>query len=523
MGVHLVATVGLLAALGLVAPRAAPAGEDRTPVAPPFRSEGDLSFFVDLAAFRGDSGQVSQDIYLAVTNDQIEFDPDEGGEGFAGNLHWDVVFRDGNGDEAFHGESDLMPTARERLDAEDRGIVQNIRERAALAPGAYRLEIRLTDRLGDKPGLFDRMRNKKKEGTLETWVEVPALPESGPGLSDLVLVRGARIAGEDDPWAHSGVDFDANPSRYYGLALPSVRLFAEVYAGDDWQEGDAFLVQTQVLDAAGVPLVDRTSRAEPLAATFGMTDELPLEKKVSAGSFRLALTVANERTRATSRRERPFEVIWSVNSWGREPDGVLQEMILVMTDSEYKTLERLAPGAREVYLAEFWHGIDPDPTTPDNPVLDGFRGRVAYADREFSTGLRRGILTDRGRVFVRYGPPDDENYQFSSSSFGSVEGSREPVAEPGERATLGARPSASYLDPGEFREGDTSDLVTQRGGATVKSQQLLVWTYDGRGDPLRPDRQDLTGRSNRGLKFVFADGMGNGDFQLIGSSGTTLR
>lgn len=502
---------------------AAPADDAPEPASPPFRSEGNIAFHADLAAFRGDSGRVEQEVYVAVSNDQLAFKPAEGGEGLAGRLAWELVFRTPDGEEAFREESELTPTAAETLDAGDRAIVQTIRGRAALAPGLYRLEIRLRDLFSEKPGLFDRIRNKRNEGEVAAWVDVSPRAAEGIGISDLVPVRSARVADEGDGWARSGVDFDPNPSRFFGLVLPSVRLFAEVYGGGEWREGDTFLVQSQVLDVSGMPLRERTTRAEPLAPTFGLTDELFLENAVPAGTYRLAVTVVHERTRATARTERPFEVIWSVASWGREPDDVLQEMILVMTDSEYKTLERLAPGAREVYLAEFWHGLDPDPGSPDNPLLEDFRSRVAYADREFGTVMRRGILTDRGRVYVRYGPPDDENYQFSSSSFGSVEGALEGVAEPGERATLGSRPSASFLDPDEFREGDVSDLVNQRGGATVKSQQLVVWTYDGRGAPLRRDHQDLTGRSHRGLKFVFADAMGNGDFQLIGSSGSTIR
>jgi hypothetical protein len=65
-------------------------------------------------------------------------------------------------------------------------------------------------------------------------------------------------------------------------------------------------------------------------------------------------------------------------------------------------------------------------------------------------------------------------------------------------------------------------LATQRGGATIKSKQLEVWSYDGRGSPLRPDHQDLSNTSHRGLKFIFADEMGNGEYQLVGSEGATV-
>ena len=126
---------------------------------------------------------------------------------------------------------------------------------------------------------------------------------------------------------------------------------------------------------------------------------------------------------------------------------------------------------------------------------------------------------DIQQALSRYGPPDDVDYQFSSSGFGPGTGQR--VAEPGERATLQARPNTSFLDADEFREGDVSDVARQRGSATVKSKQLEVWTYDGRGNALR-GKVDLQEDSHRGLKFIFADEMGNGEYQLIGSSGANV-
>lgn len=496
------------------------AKENKTPQQPPFESEGEISYVADVASFPGDSTKTEIEVYVALPNDEIGFRERDGA--WVGEVHFDVVLRDSTGDEAFRSGSDLSPQAQARLDAEDHAILQMIRERATLTPGRYRLEVALTDRGTDKPGLLDRIRNVKSRGRIETWIEVPRFSADSLAVSDLVLVRSARVAADGDAWARRGVDFDPNPPRYYGLALPQVRCFAEVSSGHDWQAGDTFLVQLQVMDPSGVPILDRTSRAEPTVRNFGVTDEHSLENEVPAGTYQLALTVMNERTHSIAHVERPFEVVWSVASWGREPDDELQELILIMTDSEYRTLENLRPGAREVYMAEFWHGLDPDPSTPENGVLDQFRARIAYADREFGTAVRRGILTDRGRVYVRYGPPDDETYEYSSSNFGGAEGSNAKVAEPGERVDISSRPGASFLDAREFREGDQSDLATQRGGATVKSQQLVIWTFDGRGAPLRSDRQDLSSDSHRGLKFTFADAMGNGDFQLLGSSGTTV-
>ncbi|MBZ0269153.1 GWxTD domain-containing protein [bacterium] len=493
---------------------------------PPFRSEGDLDFFLDLAAFRvSDGTRTEQELYVAVTNDQLTFHEEDGV--LTGDLLLEIDVRDVDGDDIANVETSLSPQAASEFDSEDRGIVQIIRERVRLEPGLYHLQVTLTDRGSQKVGLFNRMRNVKNRARATVWIDVPDLKSSSLAVSDLTLVRSVRQVEGEAPFGRGDIDFDPNASRFYGAALPILTYYLEVYGGEASLPGDMYLVQAQITDAVGFPQVERRSRVEAAAETFAIADELPLDDpatraSVAAGRHRLAVLVMNERTRETVRVERTFEVLWSVASWGQDPNSLLQEMELVMTDPEFDTLEKLSPGARENYLAQFWHELDPTPDTPENETYDEFRRRIRLADRNYEATLRRGVLTDRGRVLVLYGPPEDVNYEYSSSGFGPGAGT-ERVADPGERAGMVSRPSTTFLDSEEFQEGDVTGVATQRGGATIKSKSLEVWTYDGQGHPLRPDHHEVNLISHRGLKFIFADEMGNGEYQLVGSQGADIH
>ncbi|MEZ5065523.1 MAG: GWxTD domain-containing protein [bacterium] len=508
-----------LGLIGLMGALSAPVfADDEEPGEPPFQSEGDLDLWVDLTGFRGVGDRTEQELYLSVANDQLVFEPVE--EGFRGRIQLKTVVRDSTGHEVVNQEANLEPVAATRLDASDHGIQQVVRKQWELPPGKYHLEVSLTDEQALRPGLLNRMRNRHKKGEIETWFRVREFSPEEFQLSELAMIRNGRHIDADDPAGRSGVELDPNPSRYYGLALPTVRYFGEVYPGASAESTDTFLVHSEVRDLSGRTLVESRVRAAPEGASFAMAEELPVSENLPGGTYELRVRAMNERTREIVESTRPIEVIWAVDSWQRDPDRVLQEMILIMTDPEYKTLEKLSPGAREVYLAEFWHDVDPEPDSPENSVYREFRRRVELADHRYATGLRRGILTDRGRVLVRYGEPDDTEYEYSSSGFGPDAGDQR-VAGPSERATLQARPSTSFLNPDEFREGDVSDVVNQRGGSTIKSKALEIWRYDGRGKSLR-GKVDLQSDSHRGLKFIFADEMGNGEFQLIGSSGASV-
>lgn len=54
------------------------------------------------------------------------------------------------------------------------------------------------------------------------------------------------------------------------------------------------------------------------------------------------------------------------------------------------------------FLITFWKKRDPDPTTPENEYKDGFVKRFTYANVYLG-----GWQTDRARVFILYGAPDE--------------------------------------------------------------------------------------------------------------------
>ncbi len=493
------------------------ADDSLEPAELPLRSSGDLDFVVDLAGFRASEGGTEEEIHLAITNDQVRFEPED--DVLRGSLELEILVYDEAGKRVVKRVSKLEPQAASEADAEDHAIQQVVWERVTLRPGMYELALTLTDEKARKHGILDMIRGARRRGEVRAAFTVADFSSDVLTLSDLVFVRSYSIPEGGSDFGRHGIDFNPNPSRFFGLILNHVNCYVEVYAGQSFINEDSLLVRLQVQDLDGSPITEKTLLAQPATPSFAVAEGLDLTQGVPAGSYLLDVTVHNRRTQETRAVRRGFEVIWAVASWGRDPDRVLQEMKLVMSDSQYETLASLSEGAREVYLAEFWREADPLPETAENEALLEFRRRVAHADRVFEAALQRGVLTDRGRVYVRYGPPDDVSYQYSSSTWGGDQ-SLERVADPAERIELGARPSASYQNPDEFREGDVSDVVTQRGGTNIQSKELEIWSYDGGGD-LLTGRASGSLDSPRGLKFIFADEMGNGDYQLIGSTGTS--
>jgi len=72
---------------------------------------------------------------------------------------------------------------------------------------------------------------------------------------------------------------------------------------------------------------------------------------------------------------------------------------------QYKKLTGIE--AKRKAMFDFWMNRDEDRTTPQNEVKQEYFKRVSVANSQYKTGFREGWKTDRGRVYIMYGPPDE--------------------------------------------------------------------------------------------------------------------
>lgn len=81
----------------------------------------------------------------------------------------------------------------------------------------------------------------------------------------------------------------------------------------------------------------------------------------------------------------------------------------ISTQKEITKYNNLGRDGKKLFLARFWMRRDPDPDTRENEALKEHVNRVKYADRNFIGGIgsRKGRESDRGRIYIKYGEPDD--------------------------------------------------------------------------------------------------------------------
>ncbi|MCU1286841.1 MAG: hypothetical protein JWO13_3191 [Acidobacteriales bacterium] len=87
-----------------------------------------------------------------------------------------------------------------------------------------------------------------------------------------------------------------------------------------------------------------------------------------------------------------------------------QDVKWIITPEEARAFKQLTNDEeREQFIEAFWTRRDPTPDTIRNEFKQEHYTRMAYANEHFAphdTSGRRGWETDRGRIYVVYGPPD---------------------------------------------------------------------------------------------------------------------
>ncbi|HWW15684.1 MAG TPA: GWxTD domain-containing protein [Candidatus Dormibacteraeota bacterium] len=84
-----------------------------------------------------------------------------------------------------------------------------------------------------------------------------------------------------------------------------------------------------------------------------------------------------------------------------------EDVIWIITDQERAAFKQLSNDEeRDNFIEAFWQRRDPTPDTEENEYKEEHYRRIAYANEHFAAGIP-GWKSDRGRIYIMYGPADE--------------------------------------------------------------------------------------------------------------------
>jgi GWxTD domain-containing protein len=208
-----------------------------------------------------------------------------------------------------------------------------------------------------------------------------------------------------------------------------------------------------------------------LSLTFALPSSLAQKKKT------------NDQSQDPSERQRNVkpELKKAYKDW------LEKDVAYIITDEERKAFKKLVTDdERERFIEEFWRRRDPDPDTDENEFREEYYERIAYANEHFASGIP-GWKTDRGRIYITWGKPDETETHPSGGSY-----QREPQEGGGSTTTypferwfyrylpgVGSGVEIEFVDPtgsGEYRIARNPDekdaLLTIPGAGLTLAEEM---------------------------------------------------
>src|SRR3970282_775243 len=109
----------------------------------------------------------------------------------------------------------------------------------------------------------------------------------------------------------------------------------------------------------------------------------------------------NEKEREKRNKKLEKELETAYRKWLQE------DVLYILTTEERDAFLHLnSDEEREQFIEQFWLRRDPTPDSIENEFREEHYRRIAYANERFSSG-KPGWRTDRGRIYIAWGPPDD--------------------------------------------------------------------------------------------------------------------
>ncbi len=188
-----------------------------------------------------------------------------------------------------------------------------------------------------------------------------------------------------------------------------------------------------------------------------------------------------------------------------------EDVVYIITDEERTAFKRLSTDEeKENFIEQFWLRRDPTPDSAENEFKEEHYRRIAYANERYASGIP-GWKTDRGRIYITFGPPDENE---SHPSGGSYE---RPIEEGG--GTTSTFPFEKWRY--RYIEGIGSDIIIEFVDPTMTGEYRMTMDPTEKDALLYVPGAGLTMMEQMGMasktdRFNRTDGthLGTGDSPL---------
>lgn len=218
-----------------------------------------------------------------------------------------------------------------------------------------------------------------------------------------------------------------HPVNVFGQSYPILFYYLELYnLTSDTAKGNILLI-SQIFDSKGKKVFEKSkpiSRMNNEVVEVGTINT----SKYFSGSYSFYINLFNQDTKRGVVSSKKFFVynpnIIDTNKTKSQSISAASSEFAVLSEEEcdemFMSAQYIASGAeiekykkltgaeaKREFFFQFWKMRDTEPDTPENEFKNEYLERVKHVENKYKSFNKRGAKTDRGRVYITYGEPDE--------------------------------------------------------------------------------------------------------------------
>ena len=403
--------------------------------------DSNIYFNFDYAVFHSGNGNSILEIYYSVNQKSLTYLKSENNFDAAAKIEISIIDVPNNKvviSKIYKTPSAVSDTSDEKINQKLVGQINY-----TLPVGIYKLKIIRSDFYdSSKIDIFE------KEITIDNN-ETGKIKISDIELSTLIK----KALNDKGLFYKNTLDVIPNPSSLFGMNLSDLYYYFEIYGLTPNNISDEFNLNYTITNLNNEKIISyrkSVKRNVEAKADYGKIKIDSLKR----GSYIFEVSITDTLKNINILKEKKFFVFNNIENVVSSTDqndflkseyaamiekdvnDEFNKMTYIISDQESQKFETLMSlNDKRKFLYSFWKSKDLNPNTPIlESKIDYFK-RVNESDKLYKEAYKAGWKTDRGRIFILYGKPDDiERHPFESNTksyeiwkYNSVEGGGECV------------------------------------------------------------------------------------------------
>jgi len=380
-----------------------------------YGQKSSLRAYLSHAAFNSPQHGPYLETYLSVLAKSVLFVKIENGK-FQGTVAVTMLFKQNDSIRSF---LKYNLKTEEISDTSKIDFIIFDQQRIPLPSGNYELNLEIADLNRDLPS-FKAKDNLSVNFSSSKKIE----------LSDIELIESYKTADDNSMMAKSGYDFIPYQDYFFPESNKKITFYAEIYNANSVLGDDAPFVVTTALQSVetGKPLENfyriKRETANPVNIIFNEFDiaELP------SGNYNLVFSIRDKENKEIASKRKFIQrsnpgIRFNINTL--QSINIANSFVANITNAdtlkEYIRMCFPIAGANEklfitynvaqgnlVTMQQFFYSfwLQRNELEPEKSWLI-YYNTVLGVNEEFSTTNKKGYETDRGRVYLQYGPPNN--------------------------------------------------------------------------------------------------------------------